>query len=97
MAPVDHGGDTGVDAGERSHQIGDVDVAGAKMVREPAMHSLAVLRHRPVTGDAAQPRLPGMNVTVDQAGDHDHFGSINDICIGRLDCRTDCGDAIILH
>jgi hypothetical protein len=93
----------GVDAGERTHQVGYLDVVGAEMGREAPMHGLHVLRHGPVTRDAAQTRLPGVNVTVDQAGDHDHCGGIDecggidDLRIARLDRRADCGNALVLH
>ena len=67
------------------------------MVRQPAMHGLTVLRHGPVAGDAAQSCLPGMDVAVDQAGDHDHFGGIDDLRVGRLNRRADRCNVVILH
>ena len=61
------------------------------------MHGLHVLRHGPVTRDAAQSCLPGVNVTIDQAGAHDHCGGIDDLRIARLDRGADCGNALVLH
>jgi hypothetical protein len=38
-----------------------------------------------------------VNVTIDQAGDHNHGGGIDDLRIARLDCGADCGNALVLH
>ena len=93
VTPVDQGGGAGVERVERAHQIGDVDVVGLEMPGQPAMHRLHVFAERPVAGNAAQPALPGVDMGVDQAGQHDHAGRVDDLGVVGLYLRRDRCDA----
>lgn len=53
-----------------------------------------VLHQRPVGARGAQCGLPGVQVRVDQAGDDDTAGEVDDFGVGRLDGVADVGDAV---
>ena len=77
VAPVDQGGDAGVDLGERAHQVGEVVVLGLVARREVAVHVLEIVRRQPFGADAAQRRLPGVHVGVDEARHDDLVGGVD--------------------
>src|SRR6185295_9966940 len=55
-----------IDAGERAHQVGDVVVLRLVTRRQVGMDVLEIVRRHPFGADAAQRRLPGVHVGVDQ-------------------------------
>ena len=96
VAPVGERGGTAIDLVERADEVGDVDVLGREQCREAGVHVLEIFEHRPVAGHTAQAGLPGVHVRVDEARYRDHAGGVDDDRSGRLELRTDGGDAIIL-
>ena len=59
------------------------------------MHFSEVFKQCPIRCDPAQSRLPGVHVSVDQAGDDDAACRIDHLSILRLD-RADLCDPIVL-
>ncbi|MGY3365079.1 inorganic pyrophosphatase [Bradyrhizobium sp. GM2.4] len=63
------------------------------------MHAAEIFQQRPVGGITAQARLPGVHMGVDQAGDDDAAGAIDDLGLGRaadVDRWTHINDAAAL-
>jgi hypothetical protein len=84
VAPVDQRGDAGVDLGQRPHQIGDVVVLGLVTGRQIGMDVLEIIRGHPFGADAAQRRLPGVHVSVDQARHDDLVRCIDHLVGGGI-------------
>ena len=89
VAPVDQRGGAPVDLVQRAHQGRDVDVLGPEDRCEPGMHAAEIFQQRPVGGIAAQARLPGVHMRVDQAGDDDAAGAVDDLGLGRAAAEVD--------
>ena len=85
VAPVDQRCDAGVDLSERPHQVGDVVVLGLVARRQVGMDMLEIIRRHPLRADAAQRRLPGVHVGVDQARHHDLVGGVDHLVGGRAE------------
>ena len=92
VAPVDQRGDAGVDLRQRADQIGDVVVLGVVAGRQVAVHVLEIVSGEPFGADAAQRRLPGVHVRIDETRHHDLVGGIDrlvglgaEIAADRLD------------
>ena len=77
VAPVDECGDAGIDLGQRTHQIGDVVVLGLVARRQVGMDVLEIIGRQPFGADAAQRRLPGVHVGVDEARHDDLVGGVD--------------------
>ncbi|MHC2781995.1 hypothetical protein ACVMBZ_001202 [Bradyrhizobium liaoningense] len=89
VAPVDQRGDAVVDLVQRADQRRDMDVLGPKHGREPGMHAAEIFEQRPVRGIAAQARLPGVHVRVDQAGDDDAPGAVDNFGLAGTTTELD--------
>jgi hypothetical protein len=74
-----------------------MDVLGAETRREPCMHVPKVAWQRPVGGNAAQSRLPGVEMCVDEARDNDPVAPVHHHGARCLDRRRDPSDAAVLH
>ena len=61
------------------------------------MHAPKIFRKRPVRGKAAQRRLPGMHVGVDEPRDHKASAAVDDLGISCGNVTTDRRDAIAVN
>ena len=89
VAPVDQGRGSAVDLVQRAHQCADADVGRGEMRGQPGVHVLEVFEQGPVRGHAAQRRLPGVHVGVDESGRDDEAGGVDHFRVRRLDAGGD--------
>ena len=94
VAPVDQRGDAGVDLGQRADQVGDVVVFGLVARREIAVDVLEIVGGEPLAADAAQRRLPGVHVRVDEARHHDLVGGVDRFVRGGAEIAADRLDPV---
>ena len=96
VAPVDQRGGAAIDLVQRADEGGDVDVVRAEQGREPGMHAAEIFEQRPVRSIAAQRRLPGVHMRVDEPGDDDAAATVDDLGISGVDAGTHLGDPPVL-
>jgi hypothetical protein len=97
VAPVGQRRRAAVELVERADAGGDGQVLRAERRGQAGVHLLEVLQQRPVGGHAAQRGLPGVHVRVDQAGDDDAAGGVDQLRVVGGDAGRDGGDAVGLH
>ena len=85
VAPVDQGGDAGVDLGQRADQVAEIVVLRTIARRQIEVHVAEIVRGHPLRADAAQRRFPGVHVRVDQAGHDDLVAGIDRLVGGRAE------------
>jgi hypothetical protein len=95
VGPVDQGGDAGVEALQRTGQVGVVDVLGPVDRGVVVQYAGEVVVQGRVGRAPADRGLPGVPVGVDEARDHDEAGSVDDLGIGA-DLRLHGGDPVVL-
>jgi hypothetical protein len=95
VRPVHEGRDAGVERLEAAEVVARVGVLGAEVLAEAHVQARHVLVERPVGGDVAHDRLPGVAVGVDESGHHDGSGGVDDLGAGRLEAAADLGDAAV--
>ena len=65
------------------------------------MHAAEIFEQRPVRGKAAQARLPGVHMRVDEAGDDNAPAAIDDLGLRRTAAKLNAGthlrDAAVLN
>ena len=88
VRPVDQRRDAGVEALQRAGQVAGVDVLGPVQRREGVQDLDEVVVQRRVRRAVADRRLPRVPVGVDEAGDHDLPGAVDDLRVG-VDVRLD--------
>jgi len=93
VRPVDQRGDAGVEALERAGQVGRVHVLRAVYGRERVEDLDEVVIEGGIGGDVADRRLPGVPVGVDEAGDDDGAGRVDDLRVG-VERRSDRHDRV---
>lgn len=93
VAPIDHGGDAGVELAQDADEIGDDDVLRREARRDARMHGVEIFGDRPIGGDATQAGLPGMDMRVDQAEHDDAVCGIDDLGVLARDLLRHRGDA----
>ncbi|MGY4410368.1 hypothetical protein ACVWW4_002104 [Bradyrhizobium sp. LB7.1] len=89
VAPIHQRRGAAIDLVQRADQRRDVDILGPEYGREPGMHAAEIFQQRPVGGIAAQSRLPGVHMRVDQAGDDDAPGAVHNLRFGRAAADVD--------
>ena len=94
VAPVDQGGDAGVDLGQRADQVAEIVVLRTIARREIEVHVAEIVRGHPLRADAAQRRFPGVHVRVDQAGHDDLVAGIDRLVGGRAEVAAHRLDAV---
>src|SRR5690606_16208925 len=92
VGPVEEGRDPGVDALEGAGQVRGVDVLGAIQRRERIEDLDEVVVEGGVGRRAPDRRLPRVAVGVDEAGDDDVAGDVDDLGVGRFQVGADGGD-----
>src|SRR6476620_6516460 len=85
VAPVDQGGDAGVDLGQRADQVAEIVVLRTIARRQIEVHVAKIIPGHPLRADAAQRRFPGVHVRVDQAGHDDLVAGIDRLVGGRAE------------
>ena len=83
VTPVEDRGDPATQLFDRAEQRSDIIVIGQKAGAHIAMHDPVVIRTSPTTADRPQPRLPGVQMGIDQAGDNDLVAGVDhlvDVC-----------------
>ncbi|WP_329048146.1 hypothetical protein OG738_37570 [Amycolatopsis sp. NBC_01488] len=83
-------------ASDPAEQVAEVDVFGPVVRLERAVHRDAVLVERPVGAEAAERRLPGVAVGVDEPGQHDLARGVDDLGVGAVDSGADGRDPAVL-
>ena len=94
MAPIENRRRTDIDLVQRTDKICEVRIVRGVARSDPGMHFMQVFGDRPVAGDAADARLPGMNMRIDEAGHDDHPRRIDDLGTGRTDGFADFFDLV---
>jgi hypothetical protein len=95
VRPVDQRRDARVEALQRAGQVGRVDVLGPVERGERVEHLDEVVVERRVGGAAADRRLPGVPVGVDEAGHDEEALGLDDLGVGA-DVRLDRDDLAVL-
>src|SRR5262249_34324943 len=83
VGPVDQGGDAGVESAPGAEQGAGVDVLGAVPGAVAAQQDVQVVGQRPGRAAVPEAGLPGVPVGVDQAGQHQHAGGVEDLGVRR--------------
>jgi hypothetical protein len=96
VAPVQHRGDAAVDLGQRADQIAEVVVLRLIERRDIAVDVGVVVRPHPFRADAAQAALPDMDMSVDEAGHHDHLGGVDHLVGGGIQVAAYAQDLLAL-
>ena len=97
VRPVEQRGDSAVQRLHRVDEVAGVGVFGREESAQPEMQSGHVLPERPVGRDAAQERLPGVPVRVDEPG-HDHrAGAVDDLRVDVAEVGADRLDRVAGH
>ena len=96
VRPVQQSGDAGVDALERTPQVAGIDVLGPVVGRERVQDSREVLAQSVIGGTAADRRLPGVAMSVDEAWDDDVARGLE--YLGALGAQVEayCGNPVFL-
>ena len=84
----------GVDLRQRADQIAEVVVLGRVARRQIEVHVPQVVGGHPFRADAAQRRLPGVHVGVDQARHHDLVGGVDHLVGGGVEVAADRFDPV---
>jgi hypothetical protein len=93
---VEQGGDTAVERLQCAGVVAGVHVLGAVFARDLEPHAAEVVEQGPVGADAAHRGLPGVAMGVDEAGEHQHAGRIDDLRPGHRVRSPDLRDAAVL-
>ena len=92
VRPVDERRDAAVERLESAEVVAGVGVLGAEVLAESGVQAREVLGERPVRRDLADHRLPGVAMGVDEAGENDASGDVDDLGISGIEIRADRGD-----
>ena len=96
VRPVEQRRDACVERLERAGVVADVDVLGTIEAPDLAEHDREVVVERARRQDAADRRLPGVPVGVDEAGHHDHPGGVDLLRVRDAEVRADVDDLAVL-
>ena len=97
VRPIHERRDAGVDRLERTPLVRRVDVVGPVLGRELVEDGAEVGAQRVVGRAGPDRRLPGMAVRVDEAGDDDVAGRVDDLRVRCGQVRADLGDDVPHH
>ena len=97
MRPVEQRGHAGVERGEAAEQRRGVNVLGPE-VRPEALEQLDEhARQVPVEAGVADRALPGVAVRIDEAGQDQIVGGIDDLDVAAVDRARDLADLAVGH
>ncbi len=92
VRPVVERGDAAIERIERAEEVADVVVLRRVEPAHDDADAGEILRQRPVRPGVAQERLPGVAVGVDEAGDGDLVGAVDDLGVVGVDRGRDLRD-----
>src|SRR5690606_37554104 len=96
VGPVHQCGDTGVDALQRAGEVGGVDILRPVHRGEGVEDLYEVVVQGGVRGHPLDGRLPGVPVNVEESGDHDEPGRVDNLGVG-VDLGLNGGDQVVLN
>ena len=96
VRPVEERRDAGVDRLERAEVVPGVDVLRPVRGRELVEHEVEVAAEADVGRDPADHGLPRVPVRVDEAGDDDAAGRVDDLGVAGLERVADGRDPVVL-
>jgi hypothetical protein len=96
VRPVKQRGDPRIERLERADQVSGVGVGRPVQAAQRAVQAGEVVGQRPVGGDVAKQRLPGVAMGVDQPGQHEAVGGVDDLGVTDAEVCADGDDRAIL-
>ena len=97
VRPVEQRGHAGVERGEAAEQRRGIDILRPEVGSEPLEQLHEHARQVPIQAGVADRALPGVAVRIDQAGQDQVVGGIDDFGVAAVDPRRDLLDLAVGH